>query len=97
MALRGEVVDLVGLDLLNDPDQVGCIGQVAIVQMEPAPRFMRVLIQMIDAVGIEGRCPPFDPMNLVALGKQEFGKIGAILTGDARNQGGLVGGLGHLI
>ena len=34
MALRREVVDLVRLHLLDDADQVGRIGQVAVVQDE---------------------------------------------------------------
>ena len=32
VALGGQVVDLVGLHLLDDADQVGGVGQVAIVQ-----------------------------------------------------------------
>ena len=32
VALRGEIVDLVGLRLLHDADQVGRIGHVAVMQ-----------------------------------------------------------------
>ena len=32
MALGAEVVDLIGLHLLDDPDQVGAVGEVAVVQ-----------------------------------------------------------------
>jgi len=32
MALRGEIVDFVGLYFLDKPDQVGCIGQIAVVK-----------------------------------------------------------------
>ena len=35
VALGGQVVDLVGLHLLDDADQVGGVGQVAIVQEQP--------------------------------------------------------------
>ena len=34
MALRGQVVDLVGLHLLDDADEVGRIRHVAVVQEE---------------------------------------------------------------
>jgi hypothetical protein len=36
VALRGEVVDFVGLHLLDDADQAGRVGQVAVVQDEAA-------------------------------------------------------------
>ena len=38
MALGGEVVDLVGLGLLDDADEVGRVGHVAIVQDETLNR-----------------------------------------------------------
>ena len=34
MALRGQVINLVGLYFLHQPDQVGRIGQVAVMQFE---------------------------------------------------------------
>jgi len=34
MALGAEVVDLIGLHLLDDPDQVGAVGEVAVVAGE---------------------------------------------------------------
>ncbi len=34
VGLCAEVVDLVGLDLLDDVDERGCVGQVAVVQDE---------------------------------------------------------------
>ena len=36
MALRGEVVDLVGLDLLDDADQAAGVGEVAVMEDEAA-------------------------------------------------------------
>jgi hypothetical protein len=55
MALRGEVVDLVGLGLLDDADQVGAVRQIAIVQYIVAIIDMRILIEMLDAPRIERR------------------------------------------
>ena len=63
MALRGEIVDLVGLDLLDDADQVGGVGHVAVMQMEAAPALVRVLVEMIDALGVEGRRPALDAVD----------------------------------
>jgi hypothetical protein len=53
MALRGQIVDLVGLYLLHDADQVGGVGQVAVMQVQSHAALVRILIKMIDAVGIE--------------------------------------------
>ena len=53
MTLCGEVVDLIRLHLLDDADQIGCIGQITVMQVQAHTARMRVLVQMIDAVGIE--------------------------------------------
>ena len=53
MALGRQVVDLVRLYLLDDADQVGGVGQVAVVQHEALVGLVRVLVQVVDAVGIE--------------------------------------------
>ena len=55
MALRRQVVDLVGLHLLDDADQIGGVGQVAVVQMQAHVALVRVLVEVIDAVGVEAR------------------------------------------
>ena len=55
VALGGEVVDLVGLHLLDDADQVGGVGQVAIVQEEARAALVRVLVEMVDPGGVERR------------------------------------------
>ena len=86
VALRRQVVDLVGLHLLDDADEIGRIGQIAIMQLEPHVLLVRILVQMIDAIGIEGRGAALDAMHRVALRQQQFGKVGAILAGDARDQ-----------
>ena len=91
VALRGQVVDLVGLHLLHDADQVAAVGQVAVVQDEAPVGFVRVLVQVVDAARVEARRAALDAVHLVALGEQEFGQIGAVLAGHAGNEGTLVG------
>ena len=83
VALRAQVVDLVGLHLLDDADQVGRVGQVAVVQVEALVVDVRVLVEVVDAVGVEQRGAALDAVNLVALLEQELGEIGAVLAGDA--------------
>ncbi len=67
VALRGEVVDFVGLNLLDDADEAGAVGEVAVVQDELAPGFVRVLIEVVDSVGVEQRGAAFDAVHFVAL------------------------------
>jgi len=94
--LRAQIVDLVRLDFLKDAGEVGAIAEIAVVQLELGRGRMGILIDVIDALGVEQRGAPFDPIDLIALGEQEFGKIGPVLSGDAGNQGYLGrGGLAH--
>jgi len=46
-------IDLCGLHLLDDADQVGTIREIAIVQVQMWIAFMRVLIEVVEAVGVE--------------------------------------------
>src|SRR5580693_3634825 len=83
MALRRQIIDLGRTDLLHQPDQVGGIRHVAIMQQERRVAGVRILIEMIDARGVEGGGPPLDAMDGVAEAEQIFGEIGAVLPGDA--------------
>jgi len=51
MALGRKVVDLVGLDLLEDADQVGGIGQISVMQDEMTVFFVGVLVEVVDDNG----------------------------------------------
>ena len=86
MALRREIVDLVGLNLLNDADQVGRIGQVAVMHEEADIGLVRVLVEMIDAVRIDERGTALDAVDDIALVEQEFGEKRPILAGDAGDE-----------
>jgi len=49
-------------------------------------RKVLVTIKVIDAAAIEAARATNEAMNLVSLGEQELGKIGAVLAGDSRDQ-----------
>ena len=53
MALRSKVVDFVRLYLLNNANQAGTVGEIAVVKYEMAIVEMRIFVDMIDAVGVE--------------------------------------------
>ena len=54
MALGRQVIDFVRLHLLHQADQVGGVGQVAVVQEKPHAGLVQVLVEMVDTPGIEG-------------------------------------------
>ena len=67
MALGAEVIDLIRLHLLDDPDQVGAVGEVAVMEHQARITLVRILIQMIDPAGVEAARAPLNAMHLVAL------------------------------
>jgi len=64
------------LHLLDDADQVGGISQVAIMQPQTDIALMRILIEVVNTLGIEGGGAAFNAVNFVALCEQEFSQVG---------------------
>jgi len=87
MALRTQVVDLIGLGLLHDADQVGAVAEVAVVQVKAGVVNVRVLIDVVHALGVELAAAALDAVHDVALFQQQLGKVRAVLAGDAGDEG----------
>ncbi len=97
VALGGEVVYLVGLNLLDDADEAGAIGHVTMVEEEAYFFLVAVFVEMVDAVGVEKAGAALDAVDDVAFVEEEFGEVGAVLTGDASDEGDFgLGGHGVL-
>jgi hypothetical protein len=45
------------------------------------------LVEVIDAAGVEAAGPPLDAVHRIALLQQQLGQIGAVLAGNAGDQG----------
>src|SRR5262249_20028242 len=86
MALGGEVINLIRLRLLDDPNEVGSVRQVSVVHGKAQVLLMQVLIKMIDPPSVERGRAPLQAMHDIALIEQEFGKVRSILPGDSSNQ-----------
>ena len=81
VALCGQIVDLIGLDLAYQTDQAGGIGQVTVMQGD------RVLLdQVVDTSGVGDRSAADDAVDFVALLQQKLCQVGTILTSDTGNQ-----------
>src|SRR6185503_3969882 len=68
------------------------VGHVAVVQDEARLLGVRILVDAVDALGVEARGAALDAVHLVALPEQEFGEVGAVLAGDAGRQCGFFHG-----
>ena len=95
MALGTEVVDLIRLNLLDNPDQVGAVCEVAVVKDQSRVALVRILIKVVNPTGVEAARAPLYAMNLVALLQQQLRQVAAVLTGDAGDQGGFGRECGH--
>ena len=91
MALGCEVVDFIGLHFLDNADQVGAVGHIAVVQVQLYIGLVRILVEVVNTVGIEQRTAAFDTVHAVAFLEKELGEVRAVLTGDTCNQGNFHG------
>jgi hypothetical protein len=89
------VVDLVGLELVEQLDQRDRIGEIAVVREQAHALLVGVVVEVVDPVGVEARRAPDDAVHLVALLQQELGQVGTVLAGDAGDKGALFFGVIH--
>ena len=86
MALRGEIVNFLRLDLVDQPCQRAGIAEIAVVQHQPVAGGVRVGVDMLQAARVEGTGAADDAMHLVALRQQQFRQIRTILASDSGNE-----------
>ena len=87
MTLGRKIVDLVGFRLLYQADETGRVRYITVMHGKFGTLFVWIGIKMIDPSCVEGRRAALDPVDTIISCKQEFGEIGAVLTGDSGNQG----------
>jgi hypothetical protein len=96
MALRPQVVHLVGLHLLDDAGQVAGVAQITVVQFEAGIVNVRVLVDVVHPLGVEAAGTALDAVHDVAFVQQKFSQVAAVLAGDAGDEGDFGGGCsGH--
>jgi hypothetical protein len=79
VALRGQVVDLVGSDRLQGADEAVLVYEVAVMQLE-------ALTDVVDAPGVEGAAPTDEAVDLVSLLEEQLGQVAAVLARDSRDE-----------
>ena len=81
MALRSQIVDVIGFDFAHQTDQTRRIGQVSVVQGN------RVLLnQMVDTSRVGDGSTADDAVDFIALLQQKLCQIGTILPSDTRDK-----------
>jgi hypothetical protein len=63
MALGGQIVDFRRPHLLEDPDQAGAVGEVAVMEFEADIGLVEVAVEVVDPSGVEGRVAPLPSGN----------------------------------
>lgn len=82
MTLGAQVVDLVGLDVAQDPVERRRVVQIRVVEEQTAVPLVRILM-MVEAPRVEGGGAPDQPVDLVSLREKELGEIAAVLARDS--------------
>ena len=76
MRLRREIVNLVRLRFLHDANDIGGVGHIAVMQVERDALFVRIMNEMVDALGVERRRPAFHAVYDISLRQQQFRQSG---------------------
>src|SRR5439155_20904214 len=86
VALGGQIVDFVRLNLSDQPGQRAGVAQIAIVQKQPGAPRMRVVVNRIQAPRIESAGPPNNAVHFVSFGQQQLRQVGPVLSGNSGNE-----------
>ncbi len=86
VALRAEVVDLVGLHGAQRAVQRAGVVEIAVDQTQAVVGDVRVLVDAIEPLGVERARAADDAVDLVTLFEQQLGQVRPILPGDAGDQ-----------
>lgn len=88
MRLRREVVDLVGLYLVDPPTERRGIGEIGVVELhESFGGVVGVDVDVLKALGVEVGGPSDETVDFVVLGEEKLRQVGSILSGDPCDQG----------
>jgi len=56
------------------------------MQDEIAPGLMRILVEMVDPLGVEGRSAPLQAVNFISFREKEFRQVRSVLPGNSGDQ-----------
>ena len=77
------MIDLVGLNTVEELDKVGRVRDVAVMQKQMDVINVRVFIEVVNTPRVKGRGAANDAVNLIALRQEQFRQVGPVLPRDA--------------
>ena len=86
MAHCRQVIDLIRLCFLDDPDEVGRICQISIMKGKFYAFLVTVLVQMVDACCIEKGRTSFDAMYGISFFQEQLCEVCPVLSVNTCNQ-----------
>ncbi len=86
MALGAQMVDLVRLDLVEEIGELAGDGQVAVMEIDPRLRVVKIPVEVSDPFGVEGAGPADEAVDFIALAEQKLRQVGTVLAGDPRDE-----------
>jgi hypothetical protein len=86
MRLRPQIVDFIRLQIIEQLHHLHRVREIAVMQEQARAIHMRILVDVVDAAGVEAGGAADDAMNLIAFFQQQFGQIGTVLAGDAGDE-----------
>ena len=54
MGLSSQIIDLIRLNIMENPGQVGAVRKVSVMEDKALVADMRILVDMIHTLGVEG-------------------------------------------
>jgi hypothetical protein len=81
--LGTEIVNFIGLDLVDQTIQMSGVCQVTVMETEMSLSLVRIRVDVIQTISVEIGRPSEDAMHLIALGEQKLGEVGPILPRDS--------------
>jgi hypothetical protein len=86
VALGAEVIDFIGADVVKHVSQLTGYGEISVMQIKPGLRIVEILVEMVDAVRVEGTGAPDQAVDFIAFPEEKFSQIGAVLSCNAGDE-----------
>jgi len=83
VALRSEVVDLVGAEIIEENGERTAVGEVGLMEEKARTRLVDVLIDVVEPAGVEAGGTALAAVDSVTFGKEELAEVGAVVAGAA--------------
>jgi hypothetical protein len=72
MALRSQVVDFVRTNFVKESGERATIRQIGVMKKESGVGFMKILVNVVEALRVETRGTALEAVNLITFGKKKL-------------------------